>query len=225
MRETEKKKEVRAREAAEQTERQIEKQTGGGQALPEQKPAGGEDPEQAEIEKAARKKLAEMNLLEDFLFGSVVTFPEIGERFVKILLKVILGREVKRLSVAAQKFIYGADTDLHGARLDVCLEPEIEEGSGENATVYDIEPDRNSSDKKMLPRRTRFYHGKIAARSLNAGADYDTLKDVVVIMILPYDPFGLNRMVYTVRNKCLEEPEMEYEDGAYTVFLYCCSAD
>lgn len=63
-------------------------------------------------------------------------------------------------------------------------------------------------------------HGKIAARSLNSGAKYGTLKDVVVIMILPYDPFGLNRMVYTVRNKCLEEPEMAYEDGAYTVFLY-----
>ena len=220
MKETEKKKAVKPKEAAEQTEKQNEKQTEVRQILPEQTLTGGEDLERAEIEQAARRKLAEMNLLEDFLFGSVVTFPEIGERFVKILLKIILGREVKHLSVTAQKFIYGADIDLHGARLDVCLEPEIEEGSGENATVYDIEPDRNSCDKKMLPRRTRFYHGKIAARNLNSGADYDSLKDVVVIMILPYDPFGLNRMVYTVRNKCLEEPEMAYEDGAYTVFLY-----
>lgn len=29
---------------------------------------------------AAKKKLKEMNLLDDFLFGSVVTCPEIGER-------------------------------------------------------------------------------------------------------------------------------------------------
>lgn len=37
----------------------------------------------------ARKKLAKMNLLDDFLFGSVVAYPEFGERFVKILLKTI----------------------------------------------------------------------------------------------------------------------------------------
>jgi len=39
-------------------------------------------------------------------------------------------------------------------------------------------------------------------------------------MITPYDPFGLNRMVYTVKNRCVEEPDMEYEDGACTLFLY-----
>lgn len=66
----------------------------------------------------------------------------------------------------------------------------------------------------------RFYHGKIIARSLNSGAGYNELKNVAVIMVLPYDPFGLDRMVYTVKNHCVEEPEMEYEDGASTLFLY-----
>lgn len=169
----------------------------------------------------ARKKLAEMNLLDDFLFGSVVACPEIGERFVKILLKTIFGREFKYLSVTAQKVLYGTDSNLHGARLDVYIEPEEESLEGK-AAVYDIEPDQKSSeaDRKVLPRRVRFYHGKIAARSLNSGVNYDGLKNVAVIMILPYDPFGLNRMVYTVKNKCLEEPEMDYEDGASTLFLY-----
>lgn len=172
------------------------------------------------IRHAVGKKLEEMNLLDDFLFGSVVTYPEIGEKFVKSLLKIIFGREFKRLSVTAQKVYYGADSDLHGARLDVYMEPE--EDSEEQACVYDIEPDQKDSlaDRKMLPRRMRFYHGKIAARSLNAGADYDELKNVMIIMIMPYDPFGLNRMVYTVKNRCVEVPEMAYEDGAGTLFLY-----
>ena len=169
-----------------------------------------------------RKKLAEMNLLDDFLFGSMVTYPEIGERFVRSLLKTILGRKINRLSVTAQKVFYGDDSDLHGARLDVCLEPEIEEEFGGNATVYDIEPDNKSgqADRKMLPRRVRFYHGKLAAGNLSSGADYDQLKDAIIIMILPYDPFGLDRMVYTVKSRCVEVPEMEYEDGAGTLFLY-----
>ena len=169
-----------------------------------------------------RKKLAEMNLLDDFLFGSMVTYPEIGEKFVRSLLKTILGREMNRLSVTAQKVFYGEDSDLHGARLDVWLEPEITEEFEGNATVYDIEPDQkdNQADRKMLPRRVRFYHGKLAAGNLSSGADYDKLKDAIIIMILPYDPFGLDRMVYTVKNKCVEVPEMEYEDGAVTLFLY-----
>lgn len=59
--------------------------------------------EQALTEQAVRKRLREMNLLDDFLFGSVVTYPEIGERFVGILLKTIFGREFGCLSVTAQK--------------------------------------------------------------------------------------------------------------------------
>lgn len=172
-------------------------------------------------EQAAKKKLAEMNLLDDFLFGAVVTYPQVGEQFVRVLLKTIFGREFKHLSVTAQKVLYGSDTDRHGARLDVYLEPEVEDFE-ERATVYDIEPDRNdsASDKRELPRRMRFYHAKITARSLNSGAGYDELKNVVIIMIMPYDPFGLGHMVYTVKNKCVEIPEMEYEDGASTLFLY-----
>lgn len=173
-------------------------------------------------EKAARKRLAEMGLLDDFLFGAMVTYPGIGEQFVRMLLKIIFGREFKHLSVTAQKVFYGADTNLHGARLDVYLEPEIEDNPEGKATVYDMEPDRRDSaeDKRALPRRMRFYHAKITARSLSAGADYDELKNVIIIMIMPYDPFGLDRMIYTVKNMCVEVPEMEYEDGAETVFLY-----
>ena len=46
-----------------------------------------------------KKKLAEMDLLDDFLFGSVVTYPEIGEKFVRSLLKIIFGRGFRRLSM------------------------------------------------------------------------------------------------------------------------------
>ena len=193
-------------------EKAVEKNTAKNQA--EQKQESENQP--------VFKRLGEMNLLDDFLFGMVVTYPEIGERFVKSLLKIIFGREFKHLSVTAQKVLYGADRNLHGARLDVYLEPEAGSEPEGRAAVYDLEPDRKDTpaDKKVLPRRVRFYHGKIAARSLNSGADYDELKDVVVIMILPFDPFGLRRMVYTVKNQCVEVPEMEYEDGASTLFLY-----
>ena len=37
---------------------------------------------------------------------------------------------------------------------------------------------------------------------------------------MPHDPFGKNRMCYTVKNSVQEEPEVEYEDGAVSLFLY-----
>ena len=107
MKETEKKKAVKPKEAAEQTEKQNEKQTEVRQILPEQTLTGGEDLERAEIEQAARRKLAEMNLLEDFLFGSVVTFPEIGERFVKILLNFVINGTATAGVGEAANFVIG----------------------------------------------------------------------------------------------------------------------
>lgn len=61
---------------------------------------------------------------------------------------------------------------------------------------------------------------KIDAGSLAAGENYSALRNVVVIFITTYDPFGLNRMVYTVKNSCVEVPALPYEDGARTIFLY-----
>ena len=37
---------------------------------------------------------------------------------------------------------------------------------------------------------------------------------------MPYDPFGLDRMVYTVKKCCVEVPDMPYDDGDRTIFLY-----
>lgn len=37
-----------------------------------------------------------------------------------------------------------------------------------------------------------------------------------MIFICNYDPFGYDRVKYTIRNMCVEEPEMPYDDGAQT---------
>ncbi len=164
-----------------------------------------------------KRTLEQLNLLDDFLFGSVMSYPEIGEAFCRRILKVLLKVDVGKLHVVPQKVYYGADTDMHGTRLDVYIEED-----GGTGTIYDVEPDKNGSSKlrKALPRRVRFYHSKIDGRNLKAGDDYSSLKQVIVLMIVPYDPFGKDRIVYTIRNQCREEPEMEYDDGAATFFFY-----
>lgn len=170
----------------------------------------------------AKRKLEELHLLDDFFFGSMVSHPQVGEEFIKLLLKIIFGREFGKMTVVPQKFYYGADTDKHGARLDVYLEETPIDGSGDIATVYDMEPDKNSKTEAVaaLPRRVRFYHAKIDESALESGESYKNLKNVSVILITPFDPLGHNRMVYTVRNLCEEVPSIPYDDGARTLFLY-----
>ena len=168
----------------------------------------------------AKRKLEDLNLLDDFLFNSVVNYPDIGEKFIRELLRVILGKDFGKLTVIPQKFYPGSDTDKHGARLDVYIEEDCTDNSEHDIRVYDVEPDKNIKDVTVLPQRVRFYHAKIDANSLKSGENYQMLKKVMVILITPYDPFGLNRMIYTIRSKCEEVPSMPYDDGACTIFLY-----
>lgn len=171
-----------------------------------------------------KKKLEELNLLDDFLFNAMMTHPDTGEDFSRKILEVLFGRKFHELKISVQKPFGGLNTDLRGARLDVCIE---EDGSvnieGEDvATVYDVEPDKNSQTVHVasFPKRARFYHAIVDSRSLKAGQDFGKLKKVYVIFICDYDPFGYDRVMYTIRNTCLEEPAMPYDDGAETRVLY-----
>ena len=177
-----------------------------------------------EGEEQMKKKLEELNLLDDFLFGTLISHPVYGERFAKILIKTILNRDVKILKIVPQMNFYGQDTNRHGARLDVYIEEEGGTAQGEISagSIYDIEPDQtnNLAERKTLPRRVRFYRSTIDTKNLQSGTDYSQLKNVIIIMVLPYDPFGYDRIIYTVKNQCLEEPLLEYDDGALNLFLY-----
>ena len=46
------------------------------------------------------------------------------------------------------------------------------------------------------------------------------LPDYFSVWILPYDPFGDNRMIYTVKNMVVENPSLVYNEGVTRVFLY-----
>lgn len=171
-----------------------------------------------------RKKLEELNLLDDFLFNAMMTYPEMGEKFTRQILKLLFNKEFRNLKVIAQKSYGGLNTDLRGARLDVYVESDdsAEIDASEDASIYDLEPDKNDKAKYIaaFPQRIRFYHAIIDSRSLKSGEDFGKLKRVYVIFICNYDPFGYDRVKYTIRNMCVEEPKMPYDDGAQTTVLY-----
>ena len=161
------------------------------------------------------RQLEELNLVDNFLVNSLTSHQVYGEPAARCILECILGRKLGKIKVIAQHFMQGEDTDKHGIRMDVYLDEE-------DGELFDMEPDNNSGkeDVAALPKRARFYHAKLDAGSLKAGERYHALRNVVVIFITTYDPFSLDRMVYTVKSGCIEVPELPYEDGARTIFLY-----
>lgn len=176
------------------------------------------------------RELRELDLLDDFLFQEMVSNPRTGEEFCRILLRVILGREVRKVKITPQRAVQGHNTKEYGVRLDAYIEDVSGEESMEDVQmldaeviqqgdIYDIEPNK-VKEKKRLPRKMRYYHGLIDTKLLKTGIDYEKLPRVFIIMILPYDPFDKNRMVYTIKNQCVEDREVFYEDGAVKVFLY-----
>ena len=146
-----------------------------------------------------------------------------GEKFTRKILKLLFNREFRNLKVIAQKSYGGLNADLRGARLDVYVESDdsAEIDASEDASIYDLEPDKNDRAKYIaaFPQRIRFYHAIIDSRSLKSGEDFGKLKRVYVIFICNYDPFGYDRVKYTIRNMCEEELGMPYEDGAKTIVL------
>lgn len=166
----------------------------------------------------ARKKLKDMNLLDDFLFWALLSNQEYGAKAGQYMLEMILQRPVGEVTVHAQNAIPGADESIHGIRLDAYITgADTAQVKGD---IYDLEPGQRIAAREELPFRARYYHTMISSWNLGSSEDYTALRRAYVIMITSFDPFDRGRMMYTVRNGCLEEPDLPYEDGAVTIFLY-----
>ena len=170
----------------------------------------------------AMKKLEDMDVMDDFLMGQLASNETYWTDFCRIIISILLQKRIGRLRISAQKTIPSLAPHLRGIRMDVEVEELGElDGSEEPVimNIYDMEP---HLQKNMdLPRHNRFYQAKIDSKGLKSGeTNFTKLPNLYVITILNFDPFGRDRMVYTVRNKCEEDPDLEYEDGLKFCYFY-----
>ena len=84
--------------------------------------------------------------------------------------------------------------------------------------IFDIEP--NTYETGNEEKRMRYYLSLIDTKLFLSGADYSKIKKVTLIMISTYDPFGMGRMVYTIRRHIDEYPTFPYDDGVRILYLY-----
>ncbi len=161
----------------------------------------------------------EADLLDDVFMNLVASDPEVGEAFCRRLLSVLLEKEIGKVNVLVQRVLPGVALDLRGVRLDVEVTEESEGDKKLQASVYDIEP--HTSKEASIAKMMRFRQAKIDSRYMKSGDnDFKHLPDLYVIMISNFDPFDKGYMLYTIRNKCDELPDLEYKDGLRYLYFY-----
>ena len=165
------------------------------------------------------KPLEEMNVIDNFLFTAIMSDDEDGLEACRIILSCVLKREVRNIRFTAQRVVPGVSEKTHGIRIDAYVSEESSE-TGEDINVFDVEPDNKISEKKGLPRRSRYYGDLIDVQLLSTGTDYAKLPELVTIFILSYDPFGENAMYYEAGTVLKTHPNVTYNDGIRRIFLY-----
>lgn len=162
------------------------------------------------------KPLKDLNLINSFLFDSSMENPENAKTIAKIIIKRATGRELDNFIVETQKELKGIEPGSRGIRMDVLVSSSNPEGKIDE--IYDIEP--NDYYEPDLAKRTRYYNSLTDIKLLKTKEPFKELPELISIWILPYDPFGDNRMLYTVKNVVVENNQLVYNDGVTNLFLY-----
>ena len=153
------------------------------------------------------KRYEDLTFTDDFMFCKVLSN---NEELCKELLELILGIKIRKIVVINKQQEISITADAKSVRLDVYVEDDED-------SVYDIEME--TTKKKNVPKRSRYYQGMIDLNIIERGDNYDELKKSFVIFICMKDPFGQGLHVYTFENRCKELPDLVLGDGTAKVFI------
>ena len=152
-----------------------------------------------------RKKLQELTIKDNFMFGAVMAEEENCRRFLELVLEM----PIERVEMIKEKSL-SYHPEYKGVRLDIYAK------DWKN-TRYNVEMQvKKTTD---LGKRSSFYHSQMDMEMLASGRPYTELADSFVIFLCDFDPFGENRYRYTFQNICKESKALYLGDGKVTMFL------
>ncbi len=152
-----------------------------------------------------QKRLQDLTIKDNFMFGAVMSIEENCIAF----LEMVLGFPIEKVVVSKERsMIY--HPEYRGVRLDIYARDE-------KHTHYNVEMQtRRQAD---LGKRSRYYHSQIDMECLKKGLSYEELPDTFVIFICDFDPFGCGLYYYSFQNECQEDTHAKLCDGNKTIFL------
>ena len=156
-----------------------------------------------------KEPFKELDIMNNFMFNKLTTKKETKEKFCRLLLRQLLGREVGKIIVSAENALYPDNPNKRGVRLDVQIE---EYGEDIITNIYDIEPHRDI--ERDYAKKIRYQQSQLDKNNMESGdRDFSHIPNLYIINITNYDPFGYEYMVYTIESRCVEVPELIYNDG------------
>ena len=154
---------------------------------------------------AVSKTLKELTIKNNFMFGAVMCDEENCKEFLEMVLQI----PIERVEVSKEKSIV-YHPEYKGVRLDVFAKDE-------HHSHYDVE--MQATRNPAIGKRARYYHSQIDMELLLSGEEYAKLPNSYVIFICDFDPFGKKKYCYTFANQCLEDKDLNQQDGAVSIFL------
>lgn len=153
----------------------------------------------------SQKKLTDLTIKDNFLFGAVMT----DEKNCRDFLEMVLGFPIARVEISKEKSVV-YHPEYKGVRLDIYAQDEEQ-------TCYNVE--MQAASRPHLGKRSRYYHSQMDMDLLLSGRDYEDLPPAYVIFVCDFDPFGDKKYKYTFCNICEEESAVNLGDERYTIFL------
>ena len=153
------------------------------------------------------KSFDELTFQDNFIFQKVM----LKKYICKAVLERLLNISIKDIVYIHEEKNLDVRWDTKSVRLDVFV-------NDDKGTVFNIEM-QTSKDMEELVKRTRFYQSILDMYHIQKGQKYTTLNDSYVIFICTFPVFTGNRHKYTFKNVCIEDYEIDLNDGATKLFL------
>ena len=151
--------------------------------------------------------LGELTLMDRFLFDAAMENEEVH----RAVLEIILGRDIALLTKNETEKELRTSPLLRSIRMDVF-------SMDEDRIIYNSEMQKQL--KYDLPKRSRYYQSLLDSSLLEPGSiHFNLLNETYIIVITPYDIFGLGKYKYTFQARCSEDLSCVLEDGAVRIFL------
>jgi len=127
----------------------------------------------------------------------------------ELVLKIILGRDIKVISVKGQEEIKNPNVKGRTVKLDILA-------LDEDGQKIDIEVQGNSAGAHV--RRARYHSSVLDTQMLKKKEKFNNIKDSYVIFIYKNDKFGKGYPIYHV-DRIVRETGEEFDDGSHIIYV------
>lgn len=157
-------------------------------------------------QKRVNKLVDDMTLFDDDLMSHVF---DKNIEATELILRIILGEDIKVISVDGQDELKNPIVDGRNITLDV-------HAIDSNGKEIDIEVQGNA--KGAAVERARFHSSMVDTRMLKSHQEFTELRDSYVIFIYKKDKFNEGHPVYHI-DRYVRETGKPFEDGSHIIYV------